>query len=149
MRILIDVNLGQAVAMLDPATLSRKARGAMTESLAYLQAFVQNAMPVDTGIARGTVYTEMHGTAIEDLHGSVVSGVPYVSVLEYGRKPGSLMPPPRIIEEWATRNIGKPGLGYVIARSIARKGLPEHRMFRDATNLGAKVVQKIWSRWFA
>lgn len=50
--------------------------------------------------------------------------VKYARWVEYGRKPGK-PPPSDVMERWAQR-IGKPGMGFVFARSIGKKGTKPH-----------------------
>ena len=56
----------------------------------------------------------------------------HVLVLDQGRRPGAPPPPSDVIESWARRRIGQSGLGFVIARSIGRRGIKPRRFFRKA-----------------
>lgn len=47
-------------------------------------------------------------------------------VLEYGRKPGKF-PPVAPLEQWALARGMDKGMGYVIARNIARRGTQKYR----------------------
>lgn len=134
-----------AVERLGPERAAQRARAAMLESLAFLQNEVRQAMPVDTGLGRGSVVTELRGRTLGDLSGEVGSPLAHVAVLEYGRKPGGPMPPVAPIEAWAQRH-GMAGLGYVIARAIARRGLKARHMFRNAAQKGQAVIPSIFRR---
>lgn len=80
--------------------------------------------PVDRGTYRRTWY-------VEDLDEGVVlyNNSPHAPIIEAGRRKGAKMPPVGLIAEWvrrkgiASREEAK-GIGFVIARSIARRGLP-------------------------
>lgn len=147
----VDVDLRQlqqVMARLSPVVVAMRSKAAMGESLAYLQAEVQKNTPVDTGITRGSIFTASRGSSLADLRGTVASPLEHTIVLEEGRRPGGRMPPVAIIERWAQRVIGVSGLGYVIARAIARRGTKAHHMFRNAADRGRVVVQSIWLRHF-
>lgn len=134
-----------AVERLGPERATRRARAAMDESLGYLQTEVRQRMPVDTGLSRGSVMTDLRGRALSELYGVVASPLEHIGTLEHGRRPGAAMPPVAPIEAWARRH-GLGGLGFVIARAIGRRGLPAHHMFRDAAQKGAAVVGRIFRR---
>ena len=131
-----------------PDQIARRKRAAMDESLAYLRKRVQDATPVDTGLGRGSVFTEIRGTAV-DLTGVVASAQPHMVVLEVGRRPGAKMPPATAIRRWLEHQGGDGRLAFVVARAIGRRGLPPHRMFARAAEQGRATVQAIWRRHFS
>ena len=53
--------------------------------------------------------------------GVVGVGERYGFPVEFGRRPGS-MPPSAPLERWAAIKLGKPGMGFVIAKKIMRQG---------------------------
>jgi hypothetical protein len=59
---------------------------------------------------------------------------PHAAVIEYGRRPGSRMPPVEAIRGWARRKGLPKGVAFLIARSIARKGIPPKALFRGHLN---------------
>ena len=69
----------------------------------------------------------------------------YASVMEMGRKPGGKMPPVSVIAAWAHRK-GIMISAFVLARSIARKGIKGHFMFRNAARKGKSAVMAIWHK---
>jgi hypothetical protein len=73
-----------------------------------------------------------------DVVGRVGTRVEYGPYIEWGRRPGK-MPPVSIIEEWAARH-GMPGMGFVIARAIGRRGLKAKRVMERAMRDQAKNV---------
>lgn len=158
-----------ALGKFSPQQLSRRARGAMQESLAYLHHQVVTAMPVDTGAARQSVFTETRGTSLEGMRGTVASPLAYTVVLEKGRRPGQKMPPVMSIMLWVHRKklVGSYSIkthrrlgsrsrqaredyqvAWLIARALGRRGLPAHKMFENAATKGKAAVQSIWLRWF-
>jgi len=72
----------------------------------------------------------------------------YASVIEGGRRPGARMPPAAVLGEWARRkgllrdvpkgdmNAAMRSIGFALARSIARKGIP-------AKNVLGRVVERL------
>ena len=100
-----------------------------------VQREAQRRAPVRTGGGRRRIGVRANpkGHAIvADLH---------MLVMDEGRRPGAAMPPVAPIERWARRKLGQRGLGYVIARSIALKGIKPRRFFAAAIRQ-VTVVEK-------
>lgn len=140
-----------ALRQLMPPALTNRLRSAMQESLGYLQGQVQKETPVNFGLLRGSILPRpITGTAMS-LTGTIGTPLVYGLVMERGRRPGKF-PPIAPLELWAQRVIGKPGLGFVIARAIARKGSPARakggfRMFEKAAQRGVGTIERIFARW--
>lgn len=82
--------------------------------------------PVRTGGGRrsiGVIEVRDGHAIVSDLH---------MLVMEEGRQPNSTMPPVAPLERWGWRVLGQRGLGFVLARSIARKGIKPRRFFERA-----------------
>lgn len=69
----------------------------------------------------------------------------YGYVQEYGRKPGK-MPPVGAIKRWARIKLGDEGLGYPIARSIARKGTKPHPFFEPGIDESMPIVERLFEQ---
>jgi hypothetical protein len=54
---------------------------------------------------------------------TVQNRAPHWIFVESGRRAGAAMPPVHIIESWARRKLGVAGLGYIIAKRIAERGI--------------------------
>lgn len=59
---------------------------------------------------------------------AVYNMAPYAGVIEYGRRPGSQMPPTRPIAQWIQRRLGKnakeaQGMAFAVAKAIGKRGL--------------------------
>lgn len=151
-EITVGIDLSSVRPLLDkltPEQLGNRARAAMGESLGYLQAEIQKELPRGgTGILKGTLFTETRGTRLDDLRGIVASPQKYAVVVEKGRRPGAKMPPVAAIELWARRVLGVTGLGFVIARSIAKKGIKPRPIFETVAKRGQSVVQRIFLKHF-
>ena len=65
----------------------------------------------------------------------------HMLVMDEGRLPNSTMPPVAALEVWGRRVLKQRGLGFVLARSIARKGIRPRRFFEAAIHR-VTVVQK-------
>lgn len=69
--------------------------------------------------------------------GQVATSEGYSGAVEFGRRPGKF-PPVAPLERWAAIKLGKPGLGFVVARKIKEKGTKEQPYmepaFRDNIN---------------
>ena len=137
----------RAMEKVSPAAIERRSRAAMGESLAYLQTEVRKGTPIDTGIGRGSVYTEMRGTAV-DLRGRVASAQEHMVVLEMGRRPGSRQPPLAPIRRWLERHGMDGGLAFVVARNIGKRGMKPHHMFAKAAERGGSFVNSIFAKHF-
>lgn len=107
---------------------------------------------VDTGRLANSIQSQVESRAVP-LHASVFTKLEYARAAEFGRGPGR-MPPVEPIEDWARRH-GSPGLGFVIARAIGRRGTRGIRYMREGAEaakgkfpaLVAKAAQEIKQRW--
>lgn len=140
--------LRAAQQRLSPAPFERVMRAGMNEATQYLKGEVQQLMPVNNGLARGSVFTDVRGATLAGLYGITASPLEYVAVLEYGRRPGAPPPPVAAIQAWAARKLGdgSRGTAYVIARAIGRRGLPAHHMFSEAARRGLVTIGRIFTR---
>lgn len=143
----VTIDTSKAVKTLDNLNLEGRQRAAMGESLAYLQGEVRAGMPVDLGIGRGSVFTEIRGSTA-NLRGTVGSAQIHVAVLEKGRRPGATPPPVGPIRSWLSRHGGNAELAFVVARSIGRRGTKGHHMFQNAIERGKGRIESIWRRHF-
>lgn len=172
----INVNAKDALNLLKnktPAEISKRSRAAMNESVTYIQAEVQKGTPVDMGILRGSIFTEIRGTAIPDMTGIIASPLSYAGFVERGRKPGSKPPPVDALLTWVERHlqphvlavsiktrratkvmIGDQktkairGVAFLVARAIGKRGIKGKFMFRNAAQRGRRVVSGIFARHF-
>lgn len=140
--------LEHALKTVWPDRIRDRSRSAMQESVGYLQGEVQKRTPVDQGIGRGSVFTELRGNSMPELRGIVATAQAYMTVVERGRRPGGRFPPRGPIQAWAGRVLGDASLWFVVARAIARRGTKGHFMFRDAAYKGRRTVEAIFSKHF-
>lgn len=76
----------------------------------------------NTGNLARNIYIE---EPTKPTYGRVYVGEKYGAVVEFGRRPGSF-PPVAPLERWAQTKLGKGGIGFLIARKIAREGTKAH-----------------------
>lgn len=58
------------------------------------------------------------------VHAVLSNSAPHHPYVELGRRAGGAMPPVDKLSAWCGRKLGDPTLGYVVARAIARRGIP-------------------------
>lgn len=98
---------------------------------------------VNTGELSRNIQNKTVGlTSTVDVSGSAKK---YGYVVEGGRRPGSF-PPVAPIERWAKTKLGKPGLGFVIARKIARKGTKAQPFMKPAVVDNIRNIENIFNR---
>ena len=117
------------------------AHEAMAEITEMLRRGVMTRTPIGaSGNLRGSIYTEIKGEDPQVLRGVVASRVPYARYVEFGRRAGGRMPPWRegsSLYRWVAHKLGPPdgyteSVSFLVARAIARRGIPGRRMFARA-----------------
>lgn len=88
-------------------------------------------------------------TGDRTVHGRVFSSLPHAIVMEEGRTPGARMPPLPAIALWAQRKLGlgveeAEAAAYVIARSIARKGIEGRHFAQKAVDQSGAQIDAIF-----
>jgi len=128
--------LNEAAALLArfPEIALDEMRKAMTKSTMQLSSDVREFTPVYMGLLRSKIGgdVQMIGGPLGGVKGLVHSGgVPYASVVELGRRPGSF-PPLAPIERWCHLVLGDASAAWSVARAIAARGIPGKAMFARA-----------------
>ncbi|MCY4383922.1 MAG: HK97 gp10 family phage protein [Nitrospinae bacterium] len=117
------------------------AHESMAEITGMLRREVMTRTPIGaSGNLRGSIYTEIKGENPRVLRGVVASRTPYARYVEFGRRAGGRMPPWRegtSLYRWVAHKLGPPDgsierVSFLVARSIARHGIPGRRMFARA-----------------
>lgn len=109
---------------------------------AFLEGEVKQRMPTDTGILRSSIFGEVNVTGMA-VEGLVSTPLIYGSPVEEGRRPGAKQPPSAALKQWAQRKLGDERLAFVVARSIAKKGIEGKHMFRDAWQQNTNKVKQL------
>lgn len=114
---------------------SRDTLGKITRKMMYdlgllAQLTARREAPKDTGTLRRSIMLQA-----TPVMARVSTPLVYAPVMEFGRRPGAKMPPPRVLLGWARRH----GFGidsgtlFVIARAIGRRGLKGHFYMQKAS----------------
>ena len=124
-------------------------RKAMKKSVILIQKNVRPLTPVFTGRLRDSIEYEVRGTGVNliGVVGSTLKKEIYPSVMEFGRKKGAKMPPPKNLERWVqlVLKISKAqikGVAFVVARSIGKKGIKGKRFMQKGWNKSKSKVNK-------
>ncbi len=113
----------------------------MAEVTEMLRREVMTRTPIGaSGNLRGSIYTEIRGEGRGALRGVVASRTPYARYVEFGRRPGGRIPPWRegsSLYRWVVHKLDPPDghierVSFLVARAIARRGIPGRRMFARA-----------------
>lgn len=123
------------------AVVARELETAMEYSVNLAQQAIVPLTPVDRGMLRAGVQTSVLGESAS-LVGKVFNPLGYALAVELGARPH--FPPVAPLEAWARRKLGQAGLGFVIARAIARRGTKGALMFTRAFE---KVKPRIEARF--
>lgn len=139
-----------------PQVMEQNIRRTMESSLLLIEGDARRGAPQDTRRLSGSINHQITGT-YPRLVGQVGPNVRYGIVMERGRRPGQRMPPVNALIPWVRRHFVPRGasiagrfpgrrrnaawrgrdselrsLAFVVARSIARKGIPAQPYMRPA-----------------
>jgi hypothetical protein len=136
-----------------PQFVSQELTLAMNKALQLLEGQIASRTPVNTGQLRQSI-THQILSPFPNLVGSVGSPQPYAPVMEEGRRPGAKMPPVDAIKLWVVRKLGIPpeeadGVAFVIARSIARKGIEGRHMFQEGLEVSEPHINQLFNEAIA
>lgn len=140
-----------------PTVTARALRQELTASLLLLEADAKQHVAQDTrALARSITHT-IDGTGV-DLTGRVGPGLGYGVVVERGRRTDAKMPPVAALIPWVQRHgLAGPGRGkasrtqarrvaFLIARKIARKGIPAHPYLATALERQLPIIRARFAR---
>ena len=131
--------------------VNRLVREAMAGITGMLRREVMTRTPVGaSGNLRGSIFTEIRGEGRGALRGVVGSRAPYAGYVEFGRRPGGAMPPWKEgspLYRWVVRNLESrdgdfESAAFLVARAIARRGIPGRRMFARAFEENQSRIDK-------
>jgi hypothetical protein len=125
-----------------------KAHQSLTDVLEELERLVVSYTPSDTGRAQDSIFTEIHGSTLDDLEGIVASDEEYFVNLEYGRRAGARMPPAAPLERWAENHGIESRAVFAIRRAIAARGIRPLHMMERALKVGRTHFATIYFKRF-
>jgi hypothetical protein len=131
----------QAGIATGPATLATEVRTAMTAGSLLIEGTARGLAPKDTGRLSGSITHVISGGGA-NLQSKIGPSVAYGIYVEKGRGPGKA-PPIGAIAGWAARKGINP---YVLARSIARKGVRPQPYMLPAYQSNAGKVTALFER---
>jgi hypothetical protein len=125
-----------------------ESKSTMVATLSLVEQNVISRVPIAVGTLSQSITSRIMGEPTR-LMGEVGSPLIYAPVMEFGRRPGSPMPPSDAIRTWIIRkgiasSDQADGLAFVIARSIGRKGIKARRMFRNGWRASRDQVNRLW-----
>lgn len=137
-----------------PEIMAEEMMLTMRQSLDLVEQVVVTGTPVNFGLLRGSVGTDIFGEP-PDFFGQISTPLTYGRYVEFGRNPGR-MPPVSAIKLWVVRKgiaTGKEAdsVAFLIARSIGRHGTYRHkrprgaRMFEEAFRQTEQPVLDLWN----
>lgn len=110
----------------------------------------QPKVPVDTGVARGSLQAKVESPSQLIVTGSVGSVNPYFIIIEEGRRPGARQPPSVALQGWVRRKLRLidprqvRAAAYLIARAIGRRGIPAKRPLGKAAEENQSFVRQLF-----
>lgn len=109
----------------------------MTEATMLVEREAKDSMPKVTGITAGNIASDAFATPVGVL-GVVGSSQASATFVELGTRPHPVSKEGRVaLESWVRAKLGvsakdAPGVAYLVARKIARKGTPAQKPFEKA-----------------
>ena len=119
-------------------------RKAMDKSTQFIKNKVQNKIVSEQITFQGGLQQSVFARVQSPFKGIVSVGKKYGIFVEKGTRPH--WPPIAPIEKWARIKLGRPGLGFVVARKIARSGTKAHPYFMPAVEKSVPTVRKLFDQ---
>ena len=152
--LVLDIDLSgidEAAANLEtfPIDLSRELTLTMNQALPFVEGQVRVRTPVNQGALRNSLNHQIV-SPFPNLVGSVGSPLQYAETMEFGRKPGSRLPPVDAIELWVYRKgIERDrektrGVAWAIAKHIAKHGIEGRHMFQEGFEAAEPYVNQLF-----
>lgn len=114
-------------------------RKALTDSVRVVHADAKKTVTVAESNLKGSIRREVRG-----LTGTVTADQKYAVFVEKGTRPH--MPPVAPLERWARIKLGKTGVGFLIARKIAREGTEPQPFMLPALNTNLRNINRYFER---
>jgi len=117
------------------SSIQSGAKGTVQEAARIVNAEIVDSIREENAVASGNLLRSVTVGAMtastEGYEMTVGSSSPYASIVEEGRRAGAKAPPVASIVEWMTQKGIDPSdsAAYLIARKIARDGIPAKRVF--------------------
>lgn len=116
-------------------------RKAMVASTATVKRTAKEKVPIYQGELRRGIFDKVTSSIAKSVQGIVyVANVKYGLWIEKGTRPH--FPPVEPLEKWGRIKLGKPGIGFLIARKIAKKGTKAQPFMLPALEDNKQKIQK-------
>lgn len=116
-------------------------RKAMVASTAAVKRTAKEEVPIYQGELRRGIFDKVTSSVAKSVKGIVyVANVKYGIFVELGTRPH--FPPVAVMEKWARIKLGKPGIGYLVSRKIARVGTKAHPFMLPALEQNKEKIQR-------
>ncbi len=127
---------------------------AMSQATITIESEVKPLTPVFQARLRNSIGSKVEREGPLSIVGTVGSSLKdeeYPAVMEFGRRKGAKMPPPQALERWVYLVLGvpkeeAPGVAYVVARSIARKGIKGRKFMERGYKKARPKVLEFFAR---
>lgn len=130
----LSQNLGKSVDV-----LNKQVNEALDNSVTLIQKRARRNAPVFQGELKRSIRKKVRSNISRGEVEAFAKHAPYV---ESGTKPH--FPPVAALERWGKIKLGKPGLGFVIARKIARKGTKAQPYMEPAVEESLSDVERFF-----
>ena len=111
----------------------------LQNSSALAERVAKGAAPKDTSSMARDIRADVRSLSAK-IH--LPRNLEYYHVMEEGRRPGRKMPPPRELHGWMRRHGIPLGMAFVIARSIARRGIKGRFFMRQSFVATTKAMPR-------
>ncbi len=136
----------------DPRLFKVPLRNLLTDASNLGERVAKDKAPKDTASMARDIQASVQKTTAKV---SLPRHLKYYRVMEEGRRPGSKMPPPQELHGWLRRHGIPLGAAFVIARSIARRGIKGRFFMRQAAaavdkkmpSLLRKMGEEVGLKW--
>lgn len=112
---------------------------AMVKSTTLVQNTIKNNIITQGIQVTGNLARSVQKHEVSASRGVVAVDEKYGGAVEFGRKAGKA-PPSQAIERWAQLKLGVSGVGFIIARSIGRKGTKANPFVEPAYRRSADPI---------
>lgn len=138
------------LAQQGPSVVDRYVRAGMEGAVAIVHAEVAERTPVDTGILRGSLFTQTQGAPLTGLRGIVATPISYAPLVERGTRPHVIQGKGqrlrfsvngRVVWRWYVRHPGTRGAHMF--RNGLRAARPKvERIFQQAQAAAVHALQR-------
>lgn len=140
-----------------PKIAGKHYRNAMIKSVTTIHRNVRPLVPTGvSGRLKSSIQWQVRGSGVNltGVVGSTMKKETYPAVMEFGRKPGAKMPPPKALERWVWLKLKPPkkmvkSIAFTVARAIGRRGIKGKRFLQKGYEKSKRQVQQNFNKALA